>query len=171
MTNGGGIALEPDYEYATMYLFVPPPGADHAWGLDLTAFEAAVREGFPSGDGSLRDTKGPDQRFAFAATTEDGLTFQGHADVYARDCVALYDGTPTEVARFVVWLRAAVVPEGVGIWFTSRDAVEAGLDEREWQIPDGAGREAVAEALRQHFRDIEQAEAEAARRDGGGAPA
>jgi hypothetical protein len=163
--------MSPDYDYATTYLFVPPPDRPHAWSLDLTAFEAAVREGFPSGGGQLRQAGSHNERLVFGATTDDGLTFDGNASVYGRDCVALHDGTPTEVARFVVWLRAAVVPEGVGIWFTSRDAVEAGLDEREWQIPDGAGREAVAEALRQHFRDIEQAEAEAARRDGGGAPA
>lgn len=162
-------------DITTLYIIVPPAGVPHAWGLELGAFGMAIREGFPSAGCRLKDAGSRDERLVFSATTEDGLTFEGNASVYARDCVTVKDVTPAEAARFVVWLRAAVVPESGEIWFTSRAAVDEGLDEREWQIPGGADRAGVEAALRGHLADVWEVEvahardsafAEDARRDG-----
>jgi hypothetical protein len=68
------------------------------------------------------------------------------------------------------------MPVGRDICFSSEAAVDAGLDERYWPIPDGADRTGLLDALRRHVRDVhevdvaraaEEAWKEAADRQGG----
>lgn len=145
--------------YRTLFLFYPPRDDMHGWGLDLTVFRDALVSGFPEADGRFRDAAGQQPWLSFRALTDDDVAYEGLASVEGRDCVGVRDSVVAEAARFVVWLRAAVVPPSAPIWFSSRAAVEAGLDEREWPVPAGADRGGVEEALRLHVRDVQAAEA------------
>lgn len=160
-----------DFEYVeTFFLFYPPRGEPDGWNLDLAAFRESLLAGFPAaaGDFAGEGTRLP--RMDFWARTDDDVEFDGLASVEGRDCVAVGDNTAAEAARFVVWLRAAVVPPSGAVRFSSRAAVEAGFDEREWSVPDGADRAGVEEALRQHLAEVHDADVasayEAARAEG-----
>lgn len=160
-----------DFEYVeNFFLFYPPRDEPGGWNLDLAAFREALTAGFPGAYGDLAGEGTRLPRMDFWARTDDDVEFDGLASVEGRDCVAVGDNTVAEAARFVVWLRAAVVPQGAEIWFSSRAAVEAGFDEREWPVPAGADRAGVEAALRRHLADVHGAEVasayEAARAEG-----
>ncbi|SHN18737.1 hypothetical protein [Actinacidiphila paucisporea] len=149
-----------DEDSPTLFCFYPASGDWHGWNLELAGFDAALGAGFPHTHSDFRGRGGPADvpRLDFVATTDDDIVYEGHASVVSRDYVAV-SGTAAEVSRFVIWLRAAVVPPAGAVWFTSRAALDAGLREREWPVPDTGGRPEVEEALLQHLRDVEAAQA------------
>lgn len=145
-------------DFPTFYVFSPPAGDPHGWALELDAFMTALREGFPTAYDTPKPRGNVGESVFYVAETDDGITFEGTAGVTTKDRVGVWDVTAAEAARFVVWLRAAVVPDSAEIWFTSEAAIEEGLDEREWQIPVGADRGGVEAALRGHLADVFDAE-------------
>ncbi|NJP47872.1 hypothetical protein [Actinacidiphila epipremni] len=139
-----------DY-YQTLFLFYPPPETPFGWGLDLVAVREALVAGFPEASGTFAGGGTPLYRLSFWARAEDGVEFEGLVSVEGRECVAVGEATVAEAARFVGWMRAAVVPPGGEIRFSSRAAFEGGFGEREWGVPPGAG---VVEVLRGHLEEV-----------------
>jgi hypothetical protein len=141
-----------DDEQRTRFLFGAPVEDPHCWELDLEQFARSLCEGFPQADSGMHERGGG--WLSMWAETDDGVEFAGLADVTGRDTVLVENLSAAEASRFVVWLRAAIVPEGRPIAYNSEAGVDAGFDERDWLMPEGADRAGIEAALRGHLEEV-----------------
>ncbi|MFD0033067.1 hypothetical protein ACWFR5_26080 [Streptomyces sp. NPDC055092] len=137
-------------EYTSAFLLYAPAKDPQAWHLDLAGFSEALQAAFPE----VRCV--PEDRpaaLSFWALTNEGVVFDGFADVETRHTIMLTENTATEASEFIVWLRDHYLPSPDLIRYTTEDAVTRGLD-TDWRVPSRGGREQIVEELEQHLRVV-----------------
>ncbi|GGL03459.1 hypothetical protein [Streptomyces flaveus] len=141
--------MEPDEiaELRTMYVFTPPDG--QSWGLTYEDLESKLRERNPDefiriDEGFDGPVSGSSMHFGITLDEEqlEGMALLSPEGVSVKDC------TVGSAARFAVWLRNNVVPEGMAVMFNTEWGLEAELPDT--PVPD-ATRPRIAAAFMEHL--------------------
>ncbi|GAA3796531.1 hypothetical protein ACFS5L_02405 [Streptomyces phyllanthi] len=141
--------MEPEEiaELRTMYVFTPPDG--QSWALTYEGLEAKLRERNPDefirvDDGSDGPVSGSSMHFGITLDDEqlEGMALLSPEGVSVKDC------TIGSAARFAVWLRTDVVPQGAPVMFNTEWGLEAELPDA--PVPD-ATRPRIAAAFMDHL--------------------
>lgn len=132
----------------TMYIFSPPEGK--SWGLTYGSLEAKLRERNPDefiriDDGSGGPVIGSSMHFGI---TLDDDQLEDIALLAPEGGVSVLDCTAGSAAGFAMWLRADVLPEGMGVMFNTEWGLEADLPDA--PVPD-ATRPRIATVFMEHL--------------------
>ncbi|MBG0854950.1 hypothetical protein I2W78_24665 [Streptomyces spinoverrucosus] len=134
-------------ELRTMYTFAPEPG--QSWGLTYERLATLLREGNPEAfirvdEGNGGPVQGSSMHFGITLDDEqlEGMALLTPEGVSVKDC------TVGSAARFVLWLRNTVVPDGMTVMFNTEWGVEAELPDT--PVPD-ATRPRIAAAFMDHL--------------------
>ncbi|MGW7723831.1 hypothetical protein ACWGJ6_10830 [Streptomyces canus] len=141
--------MEPEEiaQLRTMYVFTPPDG--QSWGLTYQGLAATLRERNPEefiriDDGVDGPVTGSSMHFGI---TLDDEQLEGMA-LLSPEGVSVMDCTASSAAGFVLWLKADVVPEGIGVTFNTQWGLED--DHPDTPLPD-ADRPGIVDAFMEHL--------------------
>jgi hypothetical protein len=141
--------MEPEEiaQLRTMYVFTPPDG--QSWGLTYEGLAATLRERNPEefiriDDGVDGPVTGSSMHFGI---TLDDEQLEGMA-LLSPEGVSVMDCTASLAAGFVLWLKADVVPEGIGVTFNTQWGLED--DHPGTPLPD-ADHPGIVDAFMEHL--------------------
>lgn len=134
----------------TMYIFSPPEGK--SWGLTYASLAAKLRERNPDefiriDGGSGGPVIGSSMHFGI---TVDDEHLEGMALLAPEGGVSVLDCTAGSAARFAIWLRTGVLPEGMAVMFNTEWGLEADLPDA--PVPD-ATRPRIATVFMEHLAE------------------